>query len=162
MLIFISLVDNHLVIFISLPKPDNTENRNSGYYVVVIYKPNTHHGASPARENVRERFEFYGIIYGRLPILDSSRFKLIWISISKFVIKSHGLIQLVGHNPRAASGFTDVYSVWLKCQVQERVSVLSLDIGTGFQIFRRRFTEIQAHLEGCAPRPAEGQVAQRP
>jgi hypothetical protein len=66
-------------------------------------------------------------------------------------IKSHGPIELVGHNPRAASGFTDVYSVWLKCQVREPVSVLSLDIGTGFQIFQRRFTEIQAHLEGCAP-----------
>jgi hypothetical protein len=26
----------------------------------------------------------------------------------------------------------------------------------------RRFTEIQAHIEGCAPRPAEGQVTQRP
>jgi hypothetical protein len=59
------------------------------------------------------------------------------------LIKSHGPIELVGHNPRAASGFTDVYRVWLKCQVRERVSVLvlSLDIGTGFQIFRRRFTE---------------------
>jgi hypothetical protein len=81
--------------------------------------------------------------------------------IKHTLIKSHGPIELVGHNPRAASGFTDVYSVWLKCQVRERVSVLSLDIGTGFQIFRRRFTEIQAHLEGCAPRLAEGQVAQR-
>ena len=76
--------------------------------------------------------------------------------IEHILIKSRESIELVGPNPRAASGFTDVYSVWLKCQVRERVSVLSLDIGTGFQIFRRRFTEIQAHLEGCAPRPAEG------
>jgi hypothetical protein len=32
------------------------------------------------------------------------------------LIKSHGSIELVGHNPRAASGFRDVYRVWLKCQ----------------------------------------------
>ena len=52
--------------------------------------------------------------------------------------------------------------VWLKFQVRKRGTGLSLDIGTGLQIFLRRFTEILAHLEGCAPRPAEGQVTQLP
>ena len=51
------------------------------------------------------------------------------------LIKSHGSLELVGHNPRAASGFTHVYSVWLKRQVRERLTVLSLDIETCFQIF---------------------------
>jgi hypothetical protein len=53
------------------------------------------------------------------------------------LIKSHGSIELVGPNPRAASGFTHVYSVWLKCQIRERLAVSSMDIGTGFQIFQR-------------------------
>ncbi len=52
--------------------------------------------------------------------------------------------------------YTLLYSVWLKCQVRERVTVMSLDIGTGFQFFRRQFTEIQEHLESRALRPAEG------
>jgi len=63
---------------------------------------------------------------------------------------------------RAASGFKDVNRVWLKCRVRECRTVISPDIGTDFQIFLRRFTEIVAHLEGCAPRPAEWQVTQRP
>jgi hypothetical protein len=61
-----------------------------------------------------------------------------WMSSNILLIMSHGSIDLVGPNPRAASGFTHVYSVWLKCQVRERLTVLSTDIGTGFQIFRRR------------------------
>ena len=56
----------------------------------------------------------------------------------------------------------DVYRVWLKFQVRQRGTGLSLDIETGFPIFLRRFTEILAHLEGCAPRVAEGQVTQWP
>jgi len=56
----------------------------------------------------------------------------------------------------------DVYRVWLKFQVRQRATGLSPDIGTDFQIFLRQFTEIVAHLEGCAPRPAEWQVTQRP
>ncbi len=45
------------------------------------------------------------------------------------LIKSHRSIELVGQNPRAASGFKDVYKVWLKRQVLERLTVLSPDIG---------------------------------
>ena len=56
----------------------------------------------------------------------------------------------------------DVYRVWLKFQVRERGTGLSLDIETGFQIFLRRFTEILAHLEGSTPKPAEELDSQRP
>ncbi len=81
------------------------------------------------------------------------------------LIKCHGSIVMVGPNKRAGSGlrmYTLIYSVWLKCQVRERLKVLSPDIETGFQIFRRLFKEILAKLEGCAPKPAKEEVAQRP
>jgi hypothetical protein len=50
---------------------------------------------------------------------------------------------------------------WINCACWAGVS---LDIGTGFQIFLRRFPKILADLEGCTPtsRPAQGPVAQRP
>jgi hypothetical protein len=65
------------------------------------------------------------------------------------LIKSHGSIELVGHNPRAASGFTHVYSVWLKCQVRDRLSILSTDIGIGFKIFRGRVRPNSCCFESC-------------
>ncbi len=52
--------------------------------------------------------------------------------------------------------FTHVYSVWLKCQVRKRLEVLLPDIGTGFQIFQRRFTEMLAQLEVTRLDPQRG------
>jgi hypothetical protein len=76
--------------------------------------------------------------------------------------RTKGSMVLVGCNPLLASASMDVYREWLNFQVLSRLTELCLDIGTGFQISRRQFAEVLVHLQGCAPRPAQGQVVPLP